>query len=202
MLEKHKEYLKREDIFKSFGYDTVKEREFILTQASPISGRILEAGTGKGNFTLALAKAGYSFVTFDISAEQQDFARENIAYYRLSARVDFRIANAEHTAFPDGSFDTVLSVNTVHHLESPYRAVDELIRILSPKGKIVLADFTKEGFHVLDRIHALEGNTHDEGKARLTDIGKYLEEKNFVVKETNSKYQHVVIAERNKVREQ
>lgn len=199
ILENHKKYLERQALFKSFGYDVDKERDFILGQAKPVCGRILEAGTGKGHFALALAKAGHSFVTFDISVDEQRFARLNIAYFGFEKQVDFRIENGEHTSFADGSFDTVFSVNVLHHLCNPYQVTDELIRILSPKGKVVLADFTEEGFSVMDKIHGLEGKTHEVGKVSLSEAEEYLIKKGFSVKKAKSVYQCVLVAGRDSI---
>ena len=199
VLENHKKYLERKAIYKSFGYDVDKEREFILERAKPVCGKILEAGTGKGHFALALAKAGHSFATFDISPEEQSFAKLNLAYFGFKKQVDFRIENGERTSFADGSFDTVFSVNVFHHLRNAYQVIDELIRILSPKGKIVLADFTEEGFRVMDKIHGLEGNAHEVGQVSFPNAESYLIKRGFSVKKTKSVYQCVLVAERGSI---
>jgi 2-polyprenyl-3-methyl-5-hydroxy-6-metoxy-1,4-benzoquinol methylase len=197
VFENHKIYLERKKLYQSFGYDVEKERDFILAQAKPLYGKILEAGTGKGNFALALAKAGYFFVTFDISAAEQRFAKLNIAHFGFQKQVDFRIENGEHTSFSEGSFDTIFSVNVIHHLRNPYQVLDELIRLLSQNGKLILADFTEEGFKVMDKIHALEGNKHEMGKIKLIDAQAYLREKFFLVRSIQSMYQHVLIASKD-----
>ena len=196
VIENHKVYLKRNKLYKGFGYDIDKERDFILREAMPLSGNILEAGTGKGHFALALAKRGYSFVTFDISEEEQRFAKLNITYYDLEKQVDFRIENGERTSFAEASFDVVFSVNVLHHLANPYQVIDELIRVLAPGGKLVIGDFSKKGFSVMDKIHALDGKTHEAGKASLLDVEKYLSNKGFSIKKAKSVYQHVVVATR------
>lgn len=196
VLENHKAYLARNMLYKSFGYDVDKERDFILREAMPLAGRILEAGTGKGHFALALAKRGYSFVTFDISEDEQRFAKLNIAYYGLQEKVDFRIENGERTSFADANFDAVFSVNVLHHLVNPYRVVDELIRVLSPGGKLIISDFTRKGFGVVGAIHALEGKTHEELKVSPADVERYLLKKNFSIKKAESVYQYVIVAMR------
>ncbi len=196
ILENHKRYLERKALYKSFGYDVDKERDFILKQAEPVSGKILEAGTGKGHFALALAKAGYSFVTFDISPEEQRFAKLNITHFGFESQVDFRIENGEKTSFPSGNFDVVFSVNVLHHLRNAYRVIDELIRLISPQGKLILADFTDEGFNVMDKIHGLEGNKHEACKVTLSDAENYLSEKGFRVTRAKSIYQAVLVAEK------
>jgi len=171
-----------------------KERDFILEQAQPVPGVILDAGTGKGHFALALAKAGYKFVTFDISPEEQRFAKLNLAYFGLEKSADFRIENGEHTSFKSGSFDNVFAVNVLHHLKKPYKFIDELIRVISPEGKIILSDFTRKGFEVLDKIHKMEGNKHEVGEIGLGSIEEYLAKKGFLVKKTQTEYQIVLVA--------
>ncbi len=196
LLENHKRYLERKALYKSFGYDVDKERHFILKQAEPVSGKILEAGTGKGHFALALAKAGYSFVTFDISPEEQRFAKLNIKHFGFENQVDFRIENGEKTSFPSTSFDVVFSVNVLHHLRNAYQVIDELLRLISSQGKLILADFTAEGFKVMDKIHGIEGNTHEVCKVSLDDAEGYLIKKGFLVERKESVYQCVLIAQK------
>ena len=197
ILENHKRYLEREKTYKDFGYDMDKERGFVLEQAKPLYGKILEVGTGKGHFALVLAKQGYSFVTLDISEEEQHFAKLNLAYFGLEKLANFRIENGEHTSFTDGSFDTIFSVNVLHHLGNPYQVIDELIRVLSQKGKLVLSDFTEEGFRMIGKIHALENKTHQAGRTTLLEVEPYLVKKGFLVKKAKSTHQHVLVAKRN-----
>lgn len=194
VIENHKRYLERKALYKSFGYDIDKERAFIIEKAQPIYGDILEAGTGKGHFALALAKEGYRFTTFDISEEEQKIARLNLKYFGLDRLVDFRIENGEHLSFKDKSFDIIFSVNTFHHLKNPYKVLDELIRLLTFEGKLILSDFTKEGMALMDKIHASEGGKHEVSKTTLSDIEKYLITKGFKVNKVNSKLQEVLIA--------
>ncbi len=196
VIENHKKYLERQSLYKSLGYDVDKERVFIIEKARPFHGKILEAGTGKGHFALALAKEGYKFTTFDISEEEQKFAKLNLKYFGLDHSVDFRIENGEHLSFKDESFDVVFSVNTIHHLLNPYQVIDELIRVLSFKGKLVLSDFTKEGLKIMDKIHATEGRKHGVSKTTLSDINKYLINKGFRTAKHKSSFQEVLIAYR------
>jgi SAM-dependent methyltransferase len=196
--ENHENYLERRALYGKFGYDMDAERGFVLERAKPIRGKILEAGTGKGHFAVILARDGYSFVSFDISEEEQRFARLNLAYFGLEKLVDLRIDDAEHTGFGDGSFDVIFSVNVIHHLNRPFAVMDEMVRILSPGGKLVLADFTQDGFRIMDKIHALEGKTHTRGELSLADAGTYLSGKGFWIKKSGSGCQDVIVAGRDK----
>ena len=194
ILENHKLYLERKALYKSFGFDIDKERDFIVEKAQPIYGDILEAGTGKGHFALTLAKAGYNFTTFDISETEQAFAKLNLKYFGLETKAVFCIENGENLSFKDESFDIVFAVNVLHHLVNPYKVIDEFIRVLSFKGKIIISDFTKEGLEIIDKMHALEGRTHEAGKTTLSDIKSYLVNKGFTIKEHKSKFQEILIA--------
>ncbi len=194
IADNYERYLERQAVYRSFGYDVEKERGFILAASAPVRGRILEAGTGKGHFALALARAGHSFVSFDISAQEQRFAGLLLEYFGLRDRADLRIENGERTGFPDGSFDTVFSVNVLHHLCDPYRVMEELVRLAAAGGRLVLSDFTPEGFKVMDKIHSLEGNVHETGKAGMAEAEAYLSGRGFSLKKSSSVYQTVLIA--------
>ena len=196
VLENHKRYSERKKLYQNYGFDIDKERKFVLNKAEPLFGDILEVGTGKGHFALILAKEGYRFTSVDVSEEEQDIAKLNLRYFGLENSVDFKIENAEHLSFEDKSFDIIFSINTVHHLENPFKVMDELARVITFEGKIVLSDFTKDGFEVLDKIHDQDGRTHGRAKFNLQDMNRYLLEKGFKTEEYNSRFQKILIVYR------
>ena len=165
-----------------------------MDKVCPIYGDILEVGTGKGYFAVELAKRGYSFTSVDISSEEQEFARLNVEYFGLAKQVNFKIDNAENLSFKDKSFDVVFTINAIHHFAKPFKAMDEFIRVVKPKGKIVLSDFSEEGFKMIDKIHASEGRKHEAGKVTLAEIGDYLENKGFSIQKHKSKLEDIVVA--------
>ena len=152
IIENHIKYQKRVALYRTFGYNIDLERSFIIEKSLPVAGNILEAGTGKGYFTLALAQAGYKFFSLDISVAEQRFALLNLMYYGFQSQVTFLIADVESIPCNDGFFDVIFAVNMVHHLPSVRKVCDEFTRILSPDGKIVLSDFNEKGLAILDRI--------------------------------------------------
>ncbi|MBN1353487.1 MAG: class I SAM-dependent methyltransferase [Candidatus Omnitrophica bacterium] len=194
VLENHKQYVERVKLYQSYGFDIDKERKFVFEKAEPVFGDILEVGTGKGHFTLVLAKEGYRFTSVDISREEQKIAELNLKYFELENFVDFRIEDAEHLSFKDNSFDIIFSVNTVHHLKNQFKVMDELIRIVTFEGKIILSDFSKEGFKMLDKIHSSEGRIHERSRVNLQDIDAYLRQKGFKTEQYSSRFQEILIA--------
>ena len=194
VLENHKIYEQRKKIFKSFGYDGQTERDLILEKAGLFKGKILEAGTGKGRFTLTLAQAGYSVMSIDISVKEQAIAKLNLQYFKVDGLVDLKIENAESLSFKDASFDIIFSVNTIHHLANPLKMVDELLRVIKPGGKIVLSDFSKQGMRVMDKIHLQEKKNLHDGKEKLPEVEGYFKSRNIKFETYNRWVQKTLIA--------
>jgi len=194
LIENRRRYLERVNLYKKHGYDTEKERAFIIEKAQPVYDDILEVGTGKGYFTVALAQEGYSFVSVDISEEEQKFARLNIKHLGLEERVEFKIEDAESLSFGDASFDIIFSINTLHHLINPYKVIDEFIRVVTFEGKIILSDFSREGLEVVNRVHRNEGRVHPHGDFDLNKVMQYFREKGFSTERHRTTYQEIGIA--------
>ncbi|MDD5217160.1 MAG: class I SAM-dependent methyltransferase [Candidatus Omnitrophica bacterium] len=171
-----------------------KERNWVVEAAEPIQYPILEAGTGKGYFALALARKGYRFISFDLSGEMQKIAELHLHHYGLGHLAHFIVENGETLSFKNGSFGTVFSINMLHHLENPLRVMDELLRVLVSGGKLILCDFNDKGFAMMNEIHAREGTVHDEGKIRLPAVEDYLQSRGFKLQKKGSAFQDILIA--------
>ena len=196
VLENHKRYLERVSFYRSNGYDLEKERDFILDKSLPISGEILEIGTGKGHFALALAKSGYNFTSIDISLQEQEIAMLNLRYFGLENQVIFKIEDASRMSFSDQSFNVIFSINVFHHLEKSLAVLEEINRLLRNGGKAVLSDFSDKGLEIINACHTSEGRTHDYFKHRLNEAKEFFLAKGFNVNECQSIVQRVLIAER------
>ncbi|MCF7886850.1 MAG: class I SAM-dependent methyltransferase [Candidatus Omnitrophica bacterium] len=190
----HQEYLEKLKFYREFGYDIEVERNFILDNSKPLYGNILEVGTGKGSFTIALAKEGYRFTSVDASKEQQKIGYLNLKHLGLDKQVNFKIENGEDLSFSDKNFDLVISVNMIHHLDQTSKILDEFTRILSFEGKIVLADFTKEGLEVINKIHFQQGRWHRTEKVNFSKIEDYFNQKDFIIERQRDKFQKILIA--------
>ncbi len=166
--------LERKKLFLEYGYDLDGERDALLDQSGSVRGKVLEVGTGKGHFALALARRGVAFTTVDISQEEIEIARADLPLQGLEKLADFQLEKNERLSFPDKSFDWVVSVNLLHHLRNPRETLGEFIRVLRPEGTLMLSDFTEEGFGLMDKIHALDGRVHDRGATPLVQAVDFL----------------------------
>lgn len=194
VLENHKRYEERKALYKRYGYDVEAERAFIIEKARPISGKILEAGTGKGYFALALAQEGLEFTSFDVSASEQKYALLNLLYYGWEKQAHLDIADAESLPYDEGAYDFIFTINMIHHLSNARKVCDEFIRVLSPSGILIISDLNSHGLAVMDQIHALEGRRHDVGPDTLAHVKKILMGYGFEVEQHSWANQDTLIA--------
>jgi ubiquinone/menaquinone biosynthesis C-methylase UbiE len=191
-------YLARQEVYKTYGYDNEKERLFIINAAWPITGKILEAGTGRGYLALEIAKKGYALSTYDVDPEIQRIAKMNLAYFGVDREVEFIIEDKEKLSFADKSFDVIFCVNTLHHIENSAAVLDEFLRIMSDGGKLVLSDFTEKTFGIMDRVHESEGGKHEVVGWSMDKASEYFSNRGCHIKESSDDYQRVFIVEKGK----
>jgi len=194
LIENHNRYIEKMNIYKCAGYDNEQERKNVIAKAKPLPEKILEIGTGKGYLTTALAQEGCMVTSIDRSAEEQRIAEMNVRYHELEGNVCLKIGNAEDLPFKNKSFDMIILFNVIHHLLDPFAVIDEVIRVVSARGKIVISDFTEEGFTLIDVVHKNEGRAHERCVTTIAEIMRYCEEKNFKIESMCSRYQQGFIA--------
>jgi SAM-dependent methyltransferase len=106
--------------------------------------RVLDVATGSGNAALAAARCGCEVTGIDYVPALLERARARAAAEGLE--IEFAEGDAEHLAFPDASFDAVLSCLGVMFTPDQERAAAELARVCRPGGTIGLVNWTPAGF--------------------------------------------------------
>ena len=192
--QSHQTISERQALFRRFGYDSAASMEFILEKALPLPGRVLEIGTGKGGFLAELGKHADHITTLDNDADQQRLAKRHVRQAGARCPIRYVIHDAERLPWADASFDSVVSVNTFHHLEHPMWVFREMLRVLKPGGKLVLCDFSPRGFQIFDRIHRFEGGTHPRLKNGLADFARLLRRRGWKTKRFKGCNQEILVA--------
>ncbi len=170
VFDNHACLVERNAVYRQYGYDIDKNVAFVLSKAMPLTGRILEVGTGKGRFLEALLWHVPRVTTIDIDPKEQRFARLNIAFEKPPGKARCMIVDATHLPWKNRTFDAVVSMNALHHITSLRLVVDETIRVVNPVGRIVLADLNRKGFAIMEKIHRHEGRTHEHAGYRFQDL--------------------------------
>jgi len=100
---------------------------------------LLDLGCGPGIVTAALAPDLREVVAYDLTPEMLDQARRRCAKAALK-NIRFEVGRAEELPFEKESFDGVVTRLTIHHFLDPQRVINEVVRVMRPKGKLVVAD--------------------------------------------------------------
>jgi ubiquinone/menaquinone biosynthesis C-methylase UbiE len=115
-------------------YEDRCDRMAIRSLLPPQGGCLVEVGAGYGR--LADEYRGYrEIVLLDASEAHVEAAREQ---FRDDPRIRVEQGDAYALPFDDGSFDAVVCVRVVHHLEQPAAVFAEFARVLRPGGVLVL----------------------------------------------------------------
>ena len=179
-------------LFKKYGYDIPKARNFILAKAGLSKGKILEIGTGKGHMTIVLAKKGFRLVSIDLDRKAQGIARMHLKLIKRNRSVILKIMDAEQLRYKDNFFDYVISVNFIHHAKNPSRCLKEMIRVT--KNKLIIADINKRGERIMERVHGLDGHNHEVSKMSLKETEALLKKIGMKVSVYRDICQTVLIA--------
>jgi len=115
------------------------EQDLILELIGPPDGKaILDVGCGDGLLALELARRGADVVGVDASEDMIAAARKRAT--DRGADVRFDIARAEALPFETASFDVVIAVTVLCFVEDATTAVDEMVRVLKPGGRLIVGE--------------------------------------------------------------
>lgn len=105
----------------------------------------LDVGCGEGRFCRIMQAQSVRTVGIDPTAALLDTAR------KLDPTGDYRPGRAEALAFPDDSFDLVVSYLTLIDIPDAGAAIAEMARVLKPGGRLLIANlgsFTSAGMNL------------------------------------------------------
>ena len=114
----------------------LEKRTAFVLEHCPL-GSALDVGCGTGALAARLADAGYEVTGLDPSEGMLRVLEER------RSRVRAVRGSGTSIPFPDGSFDLVLSVATMHHIAAPddvRRTLAEMVRVTSPGGRVLVWD--------------------------------------------------------------
>lgn len=106
--------------------------------------RVLDVACGTGQIAFPAAAAGARVTGIDIAPNLIARARARAVAEGLDIRFDE--GDAEALPYADGSFDLVVTLIGAMFAPRPERVAAELIRVCRPGGRIVMGNWTPEGF--------------------------------------------------------
>lgn len=106
--------------------------------------RVLDVACGAGQTAIPMARAGAKVTGIDIAENLVQLARARAKSEKLDARFDE--GDAENLPYEDASFDVVFSLIGAMFAPRPDRVAAELKRVSKPGSKIIMGNWTPNGF--------------------------------------------------------
>jgi len=101
---------------------------------------VVDLGSGTGFYTDHVAAAVDRVAAVDVQEAMHDYYREK----GVPENVDLVTSGVEDVPLAAGEFDAAFSTMTYHEFASQV-ALNEIARVLKPRGRVVVADWTASG---------------------------------------------------------
>lgn len=106
--------------------------------------KLLDVACGTGQIALPAARSGAIVTGIDIAENSLDQARTRAKEEGLD--IQFDLGDAENMSYEDASFDIVFTLIGAMFAPRPELIVSEFKRVCRPGGRIVMGNWTPEGF--------------------------------------------------------
>lgn len=177
MSKKHRETIQKQftKTAEAFSTFAVRDTPEILTEKVDFSkpqaaDAVLDVCCGPGAFVLAIAPRVRLARGVDLTVEMLRRARAFQAEKQI-ANAAFACGDAEQIPFPAATFDLVSNQCSFHHLPKPELALQEMVRVAKPEGRLVVMDSlapeSDSKFELHNRIEKLRDPSHT-ASLRLT----------------------------------
>jgi ArsR family transcriptional regulator len=116
-------------------------------------GRLVDIGTGTGRMIELFGPQAESAIGVDRSSEMLRLARVKLAKEELQ-HMELRQGDMFSLPLPNGSADVVIIHQVLHYAQQPEAAIAEAVRLLSPRGRLLVVDFGPHEKEELRSKHA------------------------------------------------
>lgn len=128
--------------YDAMDHETPKRAFLDRLESLGVLGRCLDIATGPGHIPIQLCerRSDVTVTGIDAAHHMIALARSRSAGRPFADRIYWRIADAKQLPFDAGSFDTVFSNTSLHHIPEPRRMLSEAWRVLKPGGAMLIRD--------------------------------------------------------------
>ena len=131
-----KNYDKANDLL-SFGSARIWRKKVAKLVNSKPGQIILDLAAGTGSSSIVFLREGVKVVAADFSQGMLEEGR------RRHPELEFVFADAANLPFADQEFDTVTISFGIRNVEKTEVALEEMLRVLKPGGKLVVCEFSR-----------------------------------------------------------
>lgn len=180
--------------FLSAGIDRSWRKQAIRLLKKDAPQQILDVATGTGDLAITALKIlnPQKITGIDISEGMLEIGRKKMEKENYSGRIKLLKGDSEAILFPDNTFDAVTVGFGVRNFEHLEKGLSEILRVLKPGGKLVIAECTKpatpvvKGFYnfymkyVAQGIGKMVSKDGDAYEYLNNSVSKFPEKKDFI----------------------
>ena len=141
-----------DDLRKGYFTEAVREAAILKAFLHP-EMTVADIGAGTGFIAAGLAPLVRHVHVLDGSAEMIEVARKNLAKFD---NVEFHVADGLALPIKESSIDAAFANMYLHHCPDPLAAIQEMVSILRPGGRLVITD--------------MDTHTHEWLKTEMADV--------------------------------
>lgn len=129
--------------FLSLGVDKIWRKKVCKIVSKISHHKILDMASGTGDLAIAMAKLNPQIIKgMDISRKMLEIGEMKVEKKSLSHIITFQQGNAEDTKEPADYYDVVTCAFGVRNFENMPKGIQEIKRILKPKGHFIVLELS------------------------------------------------------------
>lgn len=137
--------------FFSVGIDKLWRRKLVNLIGINQPKLILDVATGTADLAIAETRLQPDkIIGVDISEKMLDVGREKIKKY---PNIELQTGDSENLQFPENTFDAVSVSFGVRNFENVPAGLSEMRRVLKPKGKVFILEFSKPNNWLVQKLY-------------------------------------------------
>ena len=133
--------------FLSLGIDKIWRKKMIAELVKVQPKTILDVATGTADVAINCIKQlkinDLHITGIDISNEMLNVGRQKLIAEKMTERIELLSGDSENLPFQNNIFDAVTVAYGVRNFENLEQGLTEMHRVLQPKGKLVVLEFSK-----------------------------------------------------------
>lgn len=129
--------------FLSMGIDKGWRKKAIAEVGKVNPTTVLDVATGTGDMAIAASKLNVKKITgLDIADQMLEVGRKKIKEQNLQQIISLQTGDSEAMPFANASYDAIMCAYGVRNFEHLEAGLKEMHRVLAPKGKVVILEFS------------------------------------------------------------
>lgn len=148
----------------SYNAPLVARYDVMMSHIPPTAQTVLDVGCGDGYLIHLLHQSGFSSVVgVDNNSLAVRLAKDKLRNHDHITSRHLCISSIYNLPLSAHSFDCVVMADVIEHLDNPEKALEEICRVLTNNGVLVLSTPIRQPDRIWDRYHVQEFHPEELG---------------------------------------